>query len=133
MRIQRDTQHNTQHDMYTYSSTNGSTMLIQRDTQHNTLRNTRKYFSHLFPPFSPFISFGSEDAPSDYRHNTINDRYHLVLFIPFSFCTPFLDSKTIGDSLVIRRIRSTIHSMIRVQQHDRPYDAHKARYTAQYA
>src|SRR5438477_499745 len=108
-------------------------MRIQSDTQHNTQRNTRKYFSHRSPPFSPFISFGSEDAHSDSPHRSTNLLYLLILFIPFSFRTPFLDSKTIGDSLVIRRIRSTIHSMIRVQQHDRPYDAHTARYTAQYA
>ena len=116
-------------------------MRIQRDTQHNTPRNTRKYFSHRSPPFSPFISFGSGDAPSDYHDNAINDRYHLVLFISFSSRTPFLDSKTIGDSLVIRRIcstiHSTIHSMIRVQQHYRLYGTHtaryKARYTARYA
>src|SRR5437773_1913103 len=115
MHIQHNTQHNTQYDMYTYSSMNSSTMLIQHDTQHNTPRNMCKYFSHRSPPFSPFISFESEDAPSDYHHNTINDHYHLVLFILFSFRTPFLDSKTIGDSLVICRIRSKLHSMIHVQ------------------
>ena len=47
-----------------------------------------------WPPFSSFISFGSENALSDYHHNTINYRYYLVLFIPFSFHTLFLNSKT---------------------------------------
>src|SRR5436305_9517873 len=100
-------------------------MLIQRDTRHNTPRNTRKYFSLLFPPLSASdpetLPLTIITTPSTIA---ITSSLHF-----FSFRTPFLDSKTIGDSLVIR---STIHSMIRVQQHDRPYDTHTVRYTAQY-
>ena len=117
-------------------------MCIQRDTQHNTPRNTRKYFSHRSPPFSPFISFGPEDAPSDYHHNTITYRYHLVLFIPVSSRTPFLD-RDLEIHLFLYAgyaarytawyvYSSTIGRTVRIQR-DTEHDTHTAQYTAWYA
>src|SRR5947209_11730510 len=112
---------------------------------HSTiLPNTREVFSY-WPPrsflsFFPLYKLRIRRDSSDYHHHNINYRYpsHLVLFIPFSSRTSVLDSKTVGDLLLvlIRRIRSmihsTIHSMIRVQpeQHNRPYGTRTAQYKA---